>query len=93
MARVTGLPGRVGDSYSSPLSPTASDVTPAVISTGPSLELPLGVLWCFGDHARAGSSVESSKLLTQTCSDSQVSAPTSQGGPVFLQHFLTFFPS
>lgn len=38
MASVTGLPGRVGDSYSSPLSPTASDVTPSVISTGPSLE-------------------------------------------------------
>ena len=41
MASVTGLPGRVGDRYSSPLSPTASDVTPSVICTGPSLELPL----------------------------------------------------
>lgn len=41
MASVTGLPGRVGDRYSSPLSPTATDVTPSVICTGPSLELPL----------------------------------------------------
>ena len=32
MASVTGLPGRVGDRYSSPLSPTASDVTHILLS-------------------------------------------------------------